>query len=71
MEVASSKIRRREYNVCSYNHPHLNPLPAYVKAMADSPSRARKVEGIKICLTNIMELYRMIKNNINTCKEGL
>jgi len=24
------------------NHPHLNPLPAYAKALADRPSRARK-----------------------------
>ena len=24
------------------HHPHLNPLPAYAKALADRPSRARK-----------------------------
>ena len=43
-----------------YPHPHLSPLPAYAKDLADrpdyaeasegSPSRARKREGIKMAL---------------------
>jgi hypothetical protein len=30
------------YGLRSLLHPHLNPLPAYAKALADRPSRARK-----------------------------
>ena len=46
-----------------YYHLHHSPLPTYVEASAGRPSRARKREGIKICLTNIMELYKEVTSS--------
>ena len=39
-QVSSYKLQVEKGE--EYNHPHLNPLPAYAKALADRPSRARK-----------------------------